>query len=137
MELANEKLEAVTVILRTSQKIEEIIRNDVARHGLNVTEFSVLQLLYKNGHQPIQLIGKKVLIASSSITYVIDKLQEKNYVKRQACAEDRRVTYAALTNEGKNLMDEIYPQYKVNVSKNFGDLDFHEVQQLIALLKRI
>ncbi len=45
--------------------------------GMNPTDFSVLELLFHRGRQPIQLIGKKVLITSSSITYVIDKLEKK------------------------------------------------------------
>src|SRR5699024_11595752 len=48
--------------------------------------------------------------ASSSITYVVDKLEKKMYLERKACPKDRRVTYAGITEQGKILMDEIFPQ---------------------------
>lgn len=137
MELPKDELKAVTVILRATQAIEEVIRKDAARYGLNPTEFSVLELLYHRGDQPIQMIGKKVLISSSSITYVIDKLVQKNYVKRKGCPEDRRVTYAVITSEGKALMDEIFPKHELELARVFADLDADEISQTICLLKRI
>ncbi|WP_143522293.1 MarR family winged helix-turn-helix transcriptional regulator, partial [Pseudomonas sp. 2822-17] len=73
---------------------------DIKGFGLNTTEFAVLELLYSKGDQPIQKIGEKVLIASSSITYVVDKLEKKNYLIRKPCPKDRRITYAAITTEG-------------------------------------
>ncbi|CAM3880673.1 MarR family winged helix-turn-helix transcriptional regulator [Mesobacillus thioparans] len=137
MEKAREELKAVTVIIRAAQAIHDVIRKDAAQHGLNPTEFSVMELLYHRGEQPIQIIGKKVLISSGSITYVIDKLVEKNYVRRRGCPEDRRVTYAVLTDEGKELMDHIFPQHEMEMSRIFADLDADEVNQTICLLKRI
>jgi MarR family transcriptional regulator, 2-MHQ and catechol-resistance regulon repressor len=137
MELPKVDLKAVTVIIRAAQAIQEVIRKDAAKFGLNPTEFSVLEILYHRGEQPIQMIGKKVLISSGSITYVIDKLEQKNYVKRRGCPEDRRVTYAVITSEGKELMDDIFPKHELEMSKVFADLDTDEVNQTISLLKRI
>jgi MarR family transcriptional regulator, 2-MHQ and catechol-resistance regulon repressor len=137
MKLPKDELKAVTVIIRAAQAIQEVIRKDAAKYGLNPTEFSVLEILYHRGEQPIQVIGKKVLISSGSITYVIDKLEQKNYVKRKGCPEDRRVTYAVITSEGKALMDGIFPQHELEMNKVFADLDADEVNQTISLLKRI
>lgn len=137
MELLKDELKAVTVLIRATQAIQEVIRKDAAKHGLNPTEFSVLELLYHKGEQPIQMIGKKVLISSGSITYVIDKLVQKNLVKRRGCPADRRVVYAVITSEGKVLMDKIFPQHEVELAKVFADLDASEVKQTICLLKRI
>lgn len=137
MELACDKLKAVTIILRASQSIQEVIRKDAANYGLNPTEFSVMELLYHKGELPIQLIGKKVLISSGSITYVVDKLEEKKYVRRQGCPEDRRVIYAVLTSEGKALMDDIFPRHVMKIGQVFDDLDSDELYQTIDLLKRV
>ncbi|WP_313800240.1 MarR family transcriptional regulator [Cytobacillus sp.] len=136
MDLASEELKAVTIILRASQAIQEVIRKDVANYGLNPTEFSVLELLYK-GDQPIQKIGKKILISSGSITYVVDKLEQKKYVKRQGCPGDRRVIYAVLTSEGKALMDEIFPQHVIKIGQIFTDLNLDGINQTIKLLKKV
>ena len=137
MELATEKLNAVSVILRASQSIQEVIRKDAARNELNPTEFAVLEELYQRGDQPIQMIGKKVLISSSSITYVIDKLEQKKFVVRKACPEDRRVTYASLTSLGKTLMDRIFPDYEKKMEEIFCRLTDTDMKKMIELLKKI
>ncbi|MDN7228203.1 MarR family transcriptional regulator [Planococcus sp. N064] len=137
MEFSNLNLKAVTVLVRAADALHEAIKNDVAQYGLNPTEFSVLELLYHQGKQPIQLVGKKVLIASSSITYVIDKLETKNYVKRQACPEDRRVTYAELTTEGQDLIAEIFPKHEKTINKLFHGIDPLEMKTMIAAIKKI
>ncbi|MCT6817480.1 MAG: MarR family transcriptional regulator, partial [Lysinibacillus fusiformis] len=87
----NRNLKAFTVLFRAYQTIQEATKRDLLQFDLNQTEFSVLEFLYHRGEQPIQVIGKRILIASSSITYVIDKLEQKGYVYRKSCPRDRRV----------------------------------------------
>lgn len=137
MELVIEKINAVSVILRASQSIQEVIRKNAASFELNPTEFAVLELLYQRGDQPIQVIGKKALMSSSSITYIVDKLEQKKYVVRIACPEDRRVTYASLTSIGKTLMDQIFPQYEKKMDGIFGQLSETDMNKMIELLIKI
>ncbi|MGM0898899.1 MAG: MarR family winged helix-turn-helix transcriptional regulator [Bacillota bacterium] len=137
MEFSNQNLKAVTVLIRAADAVHDAIKRDVAGYGLNATEFSVLELLYHQGRQPIQAIGKRVLIASSSITYVVDKLEQKGYVEREACKEDRRVTYALLTPSGEELMKRIFPKHELEMNKVFAGLAEEEVAGLIEMLKKV
>lgn len=137
MEVLNLNLKALTVLVRATDALHELIKRDVAEYGLNPTEFSVMELLYHRGKQPIQLIGKKVLIASSSITYVIDKLAVKNYVERKACPEDRRVTFAELTAEGQQLMETIFPKHEQVINEVFQGMPQREIEEMIRTVKKI
>src|SRR5699024_6044628 len=93
-------LKLFVVMSRAFQSVQKTVIEDIRRYGLNQTEFAVLELLYNKGRKPIQKIGKKILLASSSMTYVIDKLEEKKLIQRRACAKDRRVIYAHITQDG-------------------------------------
>lgn len=137
MEQPNPNLKALTVMVRAVDALHEVIKQDVAKSGLNPTDFSVLELLYHKGRQPIQLIGKKVLITSGSITYVIDKLEKKNYVARKACPEDRRVTFAELSPDGQNLMDTIFPEHEHTINQVFQGIDQAEIESFIKTAKKI
>jgi len=130
-------LKLFVVLTRTLQSIQKQTVKDIRRYGVNQTEFAVLELLYNKGEQPIQKIGEKVLLASSSITYVVDKLEKKEYLKRKACPKDRRVTYATLTDSGKQLMDDIFPEHAEAIHNIFGGLNATEKEQLIAQLKKL
>jgi MarR family 2-MHQ and catechol resistance regulon transcriptional repressor len=137
LEQISKNLKTVAVILRASQSIQELIKKDAAIYGLNPTEFAVLELLYNNGDQPIQVIGKKVLISSGSITYVVDKLEQKKFVIRKACPEDRRVTYGAITAHGKAFMNQIFPHYETKIDEIFEQLAHEDIDKVIELLKRV
>jgi len=133
----NNRLKAFTVLLRASQSVQEASKSEHVKQGINPTEFAVLELLFHKGDQPIQAIGKKILIASSSITYVVDKLEEKQYVTRKACPTDRRVTYASITDEGKKLMEQIFPIHIEKIEEIFNELTDEEILILIDLLKKV
>ncbi|WP_214811616.1 MarR family transcriptional regulator [Exiguobacterium sp. s127] len=137
MEQPNPNLKALTVMVRAVDALHEVIKQDVAKSGLNPTDFSVLELLYHKGRQPIQLIGKKVLITSSSITYVINKLEKKNYVVRQACPTDRRVTFVELTPEGQTLMATIFPEHEKTINQVFEGIEPSDIEALINTAKKV
>ncbi|WP_240339717.1 MarR family transcriptional regulator [Halobacillus ihumii] len=130
-------LKSFIVLSRASHVVEEKIREAIQKHDLNPTEFAVLELLYHKGDQPIQRIGKKILLASGSVTYVVDKLEGKELLQRIRCPEDRRVIYARITDKGNNLMDDIFPQHARDVQHIFEELDETEKKTLISLLKRL
>ncbi len=133
----NRNLKAFTVLFRAYQTIQDATKRDLLQYDVNQTEFSVLEFLYHHGEQPIQVIGKKILIASSSITYVIDRLEQKGFVYRRACPKDRRVTYVLLTYEGQTLMEEIFPKHEQKINEIFEVLDQQEMDTMILSLKKV
>jgi len=137
MKQSNRNLKAFTVLFRAYQTIQDATKRDLLQFDLNQTEFSVLEFLYHHGEQPVQMIGKKILIASSSITYVIDKLEQKGYVYRKACPRDRRVTYVLLTLEGQVLMEEIFPKHEQKINEIFEVLEAQELDNMILSLKKV
>src|SRR6185437_2767804 len=116
-------LKVFVVLSRALQSIKKRVEEDIKCLGLNPTEFAVLELIYSKGDQPIQKIGEKVLIASSSITYVVDKLEKKNLLKRKPCPKDRRITYAAITKAGSDLMNDVFPKHKLAIKEICAGLD--------------
>lgn len=130
-------LKLFIVLSRTLQSIKKRVEEDIKNYRLNPTEFAVLELIYNKGEQPIQKIGEKVLIASSSITYVVDKLEKKNLLKRKSCPKDRRITYAVITTEGNQLMEEIFPKHRDAIQEIFGGLNATEKELMIQQLKKL
>jgi len=132
-----DELKALTILLKASSSVEKVVKKDMSSYGLNATEFTVLELLYSKGRQPIQRIGQQVLLASSSITYVVDQLEEKQFVIRVADQTDRRVTYCELTDEGEKLMNEIFPRHAEKIAELFAACSRDEVLALQTTLKKV
>lgn len=95
-------LKLFVILSRELQSITKRIEKDIKIYGLNPTEFAMLKLLYSKGDQPIQKLGDKTLLASSSITY------------------------ASITSEGIELVILIFPQHKEEIQQIFGSLDYIE-----------
>src|SRR5690625_3502999 len=137
MEKENLALKAFVVIMKSSKTLEEIIKKDISSHGMKSSDFAVLEALYHKGSQTVRDISNAVLINTGSITYVIDKLEKKDYVKRRHCQEDRRVVYIDITEQGKKLMDEIFPKHQQVIEELFSNVTEEEKKTVIDVLKRV
>jgi MarR family 2-MHQ and catechol resistance regulon transcriptional repressor len=130
-------LKVFIALSRVQRFLMDISNKSAQSYGLNPTEFAVLELLYHKGNQPLQQIGEKILIASGSITYVVDKLEKKELVVRKPCPRDRRVIFAELTVQGHKLMGEIFPNHEQKLHEALSMLMSDEKQELLLLLKKI
>jgi MarR family transcriptional regulator, 2-MHQ and catechol-resistance regulon repressor len=134
---SSQSLKLFIVLSRAYKAINEQVNKLIQTKGLNPTEFAVLELLYHKGDQPLQQIGGKILLASGSITYVVDKLEEKGLLKRNACPKDRRVTYAQITEEGKKFIGDIFPEHEQKIHEIMSTLSQSEKETAIELIKKL
>ncbi|TWE09027.1 MarR family transcriptional regulator [Neobacillus bataviensis] len=136
-ESVEKSLKLFIVLSRAYKAINEHVNKAIQANGLNPTEFAVLELLYHKGDQPMQQIGGKILLASGSITYVVDKLEQKELLRRIACPNDRRVTYAQITEQGKAFIEEIFPDHAKQIDTLMSRLSESEKTTAIELLKKV
>jgi MarR family 2-MHQ and catechol resistance regulon transcriptional repressor len=130
-------LDLFIALNRASQWINAHADRDIKLYGLNRTEFGVLELLYHKGSQPLQQIGGKVLMSSGNITYVVDKLEKKELVKRRASQEDRRLIYAEITDAGTRFIEEVFPKHAQVIDNAVNGLSLEEKQIVSQLLKKL
>ena len=136
-ENTKQSLKLYIVLSRAHKAINETTNQFFQENGLNPTEFAVLELLYHKGRQPLQQIGNKILLASGSITYVVDKLEKRGYLIRVSCPSDRRVTYAEITEEGEAFMAEVFPKHEQHLHELVSVLTNEEKDVAIKLLKKL
>ncbi len=130
-------LKLYIVLSRAYKAINEHVNKVIQANGLNPTEFAVLELLYHKGDQPLQQIGAKILLASGSITYVVDKLEQKELLKRVACPKDRRVIFAQISDKGRQLIQDIFPEHARLIDQLMSSLTDAEKTEAIQLLKKL
>ncbi|MUT66525.1 MarR family winged helix-turn-helix transcriptional regulator [Paenibacillus sp. NEAU-GSW1] len=133
----DESLELYIALARASQWVNAHADRDIRKHGLNRTEFGVLELLFHKGAQPLQQIGGKVLMSSGNITYVVDKLEGKGLVCRRTSTEDRRLIYAEVTEAGKQFMEDVFPQHAEVIQNAVEGLTAEEKRMASSLLKKL
>lgn len=137
MEEQDPRIKAFTDFMKSSQSVQKLIKQDFLKKEINLNEYAVMELLYHKGDQPIQSIGRRILLGTGSITYVIDKLEDKGFLYRSPCPEDRRKMFACITESGKEYMEIRVAQQERLINSIFDEWNDDEVEDAINLLKRI
>src|SRR5881296_1819022 len=117
------------VLARAFDAVDRHSRASIARFGLGTTEFGVLEVLYHKGELPVCEVQRRILVESSSTTYVVDKLCARGLVERRPSGADRRVTLLDLTATGRQLIDRIFPQHAEAMRRAVGALSPREQAQ--------
>lgn len=123
------------VLARAFDAVERHSRSSIARFGLGSTEFGVLEVLYHKGELPVCEVQRRILVESSSTTYVVDKLVARGLVERRPGAADRRVRLLRLTAGGRRLIAAIFPAHRDAMRHAVGALAPHEQGRVIRALR--
>ena len=125
------------VLARSFNAVSARLAEDIARHELTQTEFAILEVLYHKGRLLLGEVQRKILVTSGGITYLVDRLVEKGFVKREECAEDRRARYVVLTPAGTALIRKIFPQHTAAVERALSGLTQAEQREATKLLRKL
>lgn len=125
------------LLTKTSNTIDALSRDILTPHGLNCNEFAILEILYQEGEQNIYQLGTEIMVASSSMTYLIDKLEKKDYLRRDISPKDRRAMIIQLTPAGQELMQEVIPEHQEKIEDVFSCFTKEETENIVSLLNRV
>ena len=125
------------VLSRARDSIVPHLQADVARHDLTLMEFGILEALYHKGPMLLGELQRRILVSSGGVTYLVDRLEGKGLVERQACPADRRARYARLTAEGEALIIRIFPEHASRVESLMSVLDPEERVEAHRLLRKL
>src|SRR6059036_3527621 len=125
------------VLARAFDAVERHSRASIARFGLGTTEFGVLEVLYHKGELPVCEVQRRILVESSSTTYVVDKLVQRGLVRRRHSGTDRRVVLLALTPAGQRLIHRIFPPHADAMRRAVAALPPREQARAIRLLRAL
>lgn len=123
------------VLSRAHASISAHAAAHAADHGLSLTEFAILEVLYHRGRMVLGEIQRRILVSSGGITFLVDRLAEKGLVVRQECPEDRRAKYVTLTREGTRMIREIFPSHAQALTAAMRGLTTAEQQEATGLLR--
>ncbi|HEV2011478.1 MAG TPA: MarR family transcriptional regulator [Candidatus Limnocylindria bacterium] len=95
----------------------------LADTGVSHSEYDVLVNVAtgpRDGLRPTEL-AERVLITKSGLTRLLDRLVERGYIERRACASDRRGQLIVLTSDGRRAFRRAAPNVVRAIGTMFGD----------------
>jgi DNA-binding MarR family transcriptional regulator len=135
---AGDSMGAATSIMRVQQlllaRYDEVLRP----HGLTFARYEALVLLHfsRSERLPLSVIGERLMVHPTSVTNIIQRLEQAGLVDRVPNPQDGRGSLAGITSSGLDLMHRATADL---VALDFGleALDGAERQELFRLLRKV
>ncbi len=130
-------LKLVIALSRSNTAFQRVLQSFFNNYDLTIAQFGVLETLFHLGDLKICELIDKTLSTSGNMTVVIRNLEKEGLIKRQVNVEDRRVFVIGLTDEGRNLIKEVFEAHLAVLEGFFSNLDQDEKQLLQKMLKKL
>ena len=109
-------------------------------HGLTLSDYEVLLRLARAEGEMMRRVdlAESVLLTASGITRLLEGLERAGFVEKAACASDARVSYAKLTDAGREKFVAARKTHLVGIEELFiGRFSENELDQLAEMLGRL
>jgi DNA-binding MarR family transcriptional regulator len=122
---------------RVRVELLDALDAELAPFDVTSAQYIILAALAEGGVDSASGLCRGVSYDPGAMTRMIDRLEHKGFIRRVACAEDRRKARLELTAEGK----AVYPKLNAGASKVFNrylrGFSRTEARQLQGLLERM
>lgn len=92
-------------IYALSRQITSLYRPLLEKLGLTYPQYLVMLLLWETNRISIKEIGERLLLDTGTLTPLLKRLEQKEYLTRKRSAEDERVVHIELTGAGLELKE--------------------------------
>lgn len=118
-----------------SRLVDVELRRNFARHELDGASYDVLATLRRSG-PPYRLtpgeLQRSAMVTSGAITQRLDRLEQRDLVRRTAADGDGRSIHVTLTAAGRDLVDQVLPGHLATEERLLAGLDARQRQDLAA-----
>jgi len=132
--------EAFIAILRTADKLQQLLLELLKPHGLSPTQFNALRILRGAGEGglPCSEIRERMINHDPDITRLMDRLEQRDFVERQRDQKDRRVHIARITREGLEILkslDRPIQQFHCDLMPQMGESNLKSLLRLLEMVR--
>jgi DNA-binding MarR family transcriptional regulator len=125
-------------------KIHQLSRRTFAKllkkaqiQDINPAQGRILFVLWEKDMIPISEIAEKTQLHKTTLTKMLDKLEDQGHIKREPSKKDRRITLIGITEKNRKLSHEYNQVSKQMSNIYYDDFTHEEVVQLDELLTKV
>lgn len=111
--------------LNASLLLPDRLSRDLAeKHGLTMADYEILVHLSEHPEQRLRMseLAERTLSSRSRLSHQIDRMVKADLVAREACSDDRRGSFAVLTDNGWKTIMAAAPDHVMAVREHLVDL---------------
>jgi len=133
-----DRIRDILWLMRKLMQGEELYTKELNRtYQVSGPQLNCLLALHEYGPLPSSQIAKTIMVDSSTVTGIIDRLEQKGLVERSRTSPDRRVIIVSLTEKGEELATNAPPPFQKKVVEGLRKLPDHEVEEIIKALTKL
>nr|WP_043619692.1 MarR family transcriptional regulator [Nonomuraea candida] len=140
MNFDDPRLTAVGLLTEVHSGLMSRLQPALSGSGLSEVDFETVIRLARSPRQRLRMsdLAAQTQLSTSGVTRVVDRLEREGLVRREACASDRRASYAVLTDAGRERLASVLPQHLSDIEEWFtGLLSPDELAAFLASLRKI
>jgi DNA-binding MarR family transcriptional regulator len=136
-----QQFESWIAYLRSHSAITRELSAQLQReHGLTLNDYEVLlHLSHAEGGMMRRVdLAESILLTASGITRLLEGLERSGFVCKETCSSDARVSYAKLTDDGRQKLSDASVTHLRGIDELFlGRYSGSELATLAELLSRL
>ena len=136
-ERTDKSMKTVVRLEKASLKITNLTVNYLSKHNLTFNQFKVLEVLYHLGDLNIGSITKLTMSTPGNITVVVKNLKRDEWITSIKDPNDSRASILSITQKGKDIVEEVFPNHANNLTKSSEVLSDVELDTLYDLLNKV
>jgi DNA-binding MarR family transcriptional regulator len=138
LEVDIEAAHAVSSIYRAANAVRTHVTNEVLRgYDMTWTGFVVLWVVWIWDGLETRHAAEAAAISKATLTGVAKTLESRGWIEKRGRADDRRLVELHLTDSGKALMEELYPQFNAIESRVVRRLSSRRTKEMTRSLRDI
>lgn len=109
----DDRLTLMGLLAEISTGLQSRIEEHLAPTRLTGTEFGALLRLARSPGERLRMtdLAAQVGLSNSGITRLVDRLERAGHLRREVCPDDRRGSFAVLTDKGAKLLSDVVPTH--------------------------
>jgi DNA-binding MarR family transcriptional regulator len=107
------------------------------KYHVSSAQLNCILTLYEYGPLPPSKIASRIMVKSSTVTGVVDRLEKKGLAERMRNSPDRRVITIQLTEAGKKLAQNAPPPIQQKIIDGLRRMEKAEINQIVRSLNML
>jgi DNA-binding MarR family transcriptional regulator len=128
-------LKAWRLFITSHAKLIQQIDADLQAAGqISLSWYDVLIELYEAPEKRLRMteLAERVVLSRSGLTRLVDRLEERGFLRREADPQDRRGFYVYITEAGVKAMRAAWPIYAHGIQAHFAEFLSAEEAAILA-----
>jgi len=126
-------------LMRTGSDLLTAFETVLGKYGLSQGRFLILIVMNRTPEKEINpsTLAEKLGVKKATVTGLLDGLEKDSFIERVSDPRDRRKIGIRLTANGRQLLDEMLPDYYRHMARLTANLSENERQTMISLLGKV